>query len=571
MLPYFFSAGHQHYARYDTYYLNDMRRLPSSIEKKCLRGEHTTRHRRELWNGICSDMLIETTFMKYGKGPGGLIGITLQQGSVKKWAYSLHVLTQILHDLDEMRNARSTKEVTVHKEEKPGRIKADAIKRENLRKKIEQCINPFDVKSHPTEIVNISTGSINPSVNVENSVCLGSHQLTAFIGDLPESFTKSITRQVIVPKKDKRSVRVGDIEIFDTEAIYARIMCLIGLNQINLETALKYELSPIPTAMFQDDGKMRYPKAKSVLKTTLAVETSSRCHPEPDTLVIDGSAIFWTLEWPKQGTVTDLMESMYEYIETKLIYQDVYFVFDRYYLYSIKGSTRQNRIQNIANHQYFFLSAPLPPREKALSSSSNKKQLIDLIVGFVSEKIADKKLHNSLVITGSENTPIEVTAGNIIQREDLTTTHEEADVIIVQQCYKVIESGGSTIVKIISDDTDVFALACHFFPKKRPDVTVLMEPTSRQASRTVTDIGATVQKHESIIDSLLAAHALSGCDSVCHYQGIGKKTVIKVLHLQPLVHLLNPDASIDDVMTEATAFMGMCYGTEAGSTMSDKR
>ena len=214
------------------------------------------------------------------------------------------------------------------------------------------------------------------------------------------------------------------------------------------------------------------------------------------------------------------------------------------------------------------MSAPLPPREKALSSSSNKKQLIDLIVGFVSEKIADKKLHNSLVITGSENTPIEVTAGNIIQREDLTTTHEEADVIIVQQCYKVIESGGSTIVKIISDDTDVFALACHFFPKKRPDVTVLMEPTSRQASRTVTDIGATIQKHESIIDSLLAAHALSGCDSVCHYQGIGKKTVIKVLHLQPLVHLLNPDASIDNVMTEATAFMGMCYGIEAGSTMS---
>ena len=52
MLPYFFSAGHQHYARYGTYYLNDMRKLPSSIEKKFLRGEHTTRHRRGLWNGI---------------------------------------------------------------------------------------------------------------------------------------------------------------------------------------------------------------------------------------------------------------------------------------------------------------------------------------------------------------------------------------------------------------------------------------------------------------------------------------------------------------------------------------
>ena len=102
--------------------------------------------------------------------------------------------------------------------------------------------------------------------------------------------------------------------------------------------------------------------------------------------------------------------------------------------------------------------------------------------------------------------------------------------IIVHQCYKAIEAG-STTVKIISNDTDVFALACHFFPKERDDTTVFMEPT--KSSRTVTDIGATVEKHGAIIDSVLAAHALSGCDTVCHYLGIGKKTVIKTLYQQP--------------------------------------
>ena len=571
MIPYFFAAGHHHYARYATYYLNDMKNLPSEIEERFLRGEHTTRHQRGLWNGIWSDMHIETTFMKYGKGPGGLIGVTLQQRSVKKWAYSLHVTTQILKDLAEMRERKSVREITVHKEEQPGRIKSDATDREKLRAKIEHCIDPLDAKSHPNEIVNICTGAINKdsAVNVENAVSIGSHQLSSFINGLPESFAKTIEKKVMVLKKNKKSVRIGDVQVYDTEAIYARIMCLIALKQIDLETALNYELSPIPTSMFQEDGTMRFPTAKSDFKNNLEVEVSCRYHPAPDSVVIDGSAIFWTIEWPKQGTVTDLMDTMYEFIESQLMFHDVYFVFDRYYEYSVKGSTRENRVSNIANHHHFSLSTPLPSREKALSSSSNKQQLIDITVSFVSQKVADGKFVNTLVITGSDETPLEITAGSLNQREDLRTTHEEADVIMIQQCYKLIHNGGSTIVKIISDDTDVFSLACNFFPAERTDVTVLMEPT--KSSRMVTDIGATVEKHKSIISSILAAYVLSGCDSVCHYQGIGKKTVIKVLQIMTLKHLLDPEAAIEDVLEEATQFMGLCYGIESGSTMSEKR
>ena len=80
------------------------------------------------------------------------------------------------------------------------------------------------------------------------------------------------------------------------------------------------------------------------------------------------------------------------------------------------------------------------------------------------------------------------------------------------RCYhceamlKIGEKSGFTTVKIVSDDTYVVALACHFFSKDRDDVTVLMKPT--RASRTVTDIGVTIQIHVLIIDSLLTAHAL---------------------------------------------------------------
>ena len=72
MLPYFFAAGHHNYARYVSYYLNCMKNLPFPILERFLKGEHVTRFQRVVWKAIWSDMFIEMSFMKYGKGPSGL-------------------------------------------------------------------------------------------------------------------------------------------------------------------------------------------------------------------------------------------------------------------------------------------------------------------------------------------------------------------------------------------------------------------------------------------------------------------------------------------------------------------
>ena len=44
----------------------------------------------------------------------------------------------------------------------------------------------------------------------------------------------------------------------------------------------------------------------------------------------------------------------------------------------------------------------------------------------------------------------------------MRTTHEEADIIIIQQCYGVVSNGCSS-VKVISDDTIVFVLLMFFY------------------------------------------------------------------------------------------------------------
>ena len=48
---------------------------------------------------------------------------------------------------------------------------------------------------------------------------------------------------------------------------------------------------------------------------------------------------------------------------------------------------------------------------------------------------------------------------------DVRTTHEEADIIVVKQCYGAVSNGCSS-VKVISDDTDVFVLLAFFYLKQ---------------------------------------------------------------------------------------------------------
>jgi hypothetical protein len=75
--------------------------------------------------------------MRYGHSPGGLIGITLSPSAVKHWALSLHTCSQLLKDLDDMRDISASLNVTTHKEEAPAIIESDAADRKNIREKLD--------------------------------------------------------------------------------------------------------------------------------------------------------------------------------------------------------------------------------------------------------------------------------------------------------------------------------------------------------------------------------------------------------------------------------------------------
>ena len=66
-------------------------------------------------------------------------------------------------------------------------------------------------------------------------------------------------------------------------------------------------------------------------------------------------------------------------------------------------------------------------------------------------------MNHKLVITGKEPTPIEICKANKRDLLDFRTTHDEVDVIIIQQVVKIANMGAKSI-RVICDDTDVFVL-----------------------------------------------------------------------------------------------------------------
>ena len=83
MLLYFFAASHWNYSRDGTAHVQMMENIPGNVLNPLMKGKHIVRLQDRLWNAIWRDMAIESTYMRMGKGPSGLIGVTTQERTVK--------------------------------------------------------------------------------------------------------------------------------------------------------------------------------------------------------------------------------------------------------------------------------------------------------------------------------------------------------------------------------------------------------------------------------------------------------------------------------------------------------
>ena len=171
----------------------------------------------------------------------------------------------------------------------------------------------------------------------------------------------------------------------------------------------------------------------------------------------------------------------------------------------------------------------IPTKMTTNGISENKSQLIELICDHLLSICCSRLMQYSLIVTSSSIIPRKVKNGLIIERTDLSTSHEEADVTIVQQAYQFIIDVSIKSIYVIYDNTNIFVLFAYFYQKLDLQANVFIQATSGEQS--IVDIDFTVKVNKEIIPGILAAHAASGCDTVAIYPGAGKASLVKKLRM----------------------------------------
>ena len=139
------------------------------------------------------------------------------------WSFSLHICSTLERDLSNLIGDDDERCEDAHKEEMRARINSDNADRKSLA----QSIHPLHPARHPNEIVNVVSGEIAPvAVNVDRAVEIWLEQKDEFEVGWPNSFHEEISRKIKTLSEIRKSIKVGESKVFDTELIFSR---LVGL------------------------------------------------------------------------------------------------------------------------------------------------------------------------------------------------------------------------------------------------------------------------------------------------------------------------------------------------------
>ena len=176
--------------------------------------------------------------------------------------------------------------------------------------------------------------------------------------------------------KRRKRLSVGENSVVDQEAIYARVIgLLVSQRDLDLQQVLATELAAYLPSMFSsrwpDAGCYWKVHAKEQPPGGSVTALTDTC---PTAIVVDVSAVLWTVHWPANGTVDTFISGFKEWLSVRLFGADVYLCFDRYRDYSTKSTIRSARAAATRVHQ-LDLRTPLPARDAVLKNSANKAQL----------------------------------------------------------------------------------------------------------------------------------------------------------------------------------------------------
>lgn len=591
-IPYFHLAGRTNYARYTPVYVSEMRQLETKqpvMHQFLSRGGFVVRRSdKTKFNSVPTDQALEQTINREAKGTGGVIGFTLRKSALLRWLLTRHVSGEYSEAFQELLENKS--EGSLHKELGQARIsrdKADVMAITDYIK--DHCQNPFDLESIPKELVNITTGQIATkaveesltSIPEKGKTILNTFLTARLVDGETKSFWDAIPKSTVVTFASMKKALTFDKDrkmVLDPEVLFRRLLSVAKHRDIDMRMVLSYELTPVPPALFHDDGTIR-----KVTKSDLAEKLEGNCPQETElkskaatAYIIDGMCFVQGLNEAQFKTFDDLGEIMVNkltrmFSKPDLHIQTLALVFDRYDVTStIKGNERQRRgdIGGDGPSHQIMGKRQVPHFRQFLKSGPNKAALIYFLAQYLEEHAPDRIPEDrKLVIAGGHpNREVvrEITDHGTRDLEELFSNHDEADTRMILHATHS-SSFPRTIVRC--DDTDVLVLLVYYQSRGELSNEVYMHAghtgkfVTRERFIPVTQIVKAIGMEQCSM--LPAVHALTGCDSTSGFFKLGKKTAYTTFQkhqdaVKGLAEFHSPEH--DDGLDAARELLLLMYG-----------
>lgn len=555
MIPYFHATGHFLYAKCAHMYLQDMRTLKESMdelefERFTSEGFFTIRRTDKFWSGIWADMTIEQVLMRSIKTQGGLThGRGISDSVVAKFILTMIVLIEVCNVMEEFCNV-SYAASEQHVDARESRITRDV---EDVKKisSFFEIHNPFPDTKH---IMSIYSGIIGGnSINCHNAYDIGKKAAESIIGNDFGSVKIQRKKKVVSLKTVGSSIKINGEKIaIDPLLLFQRISLQIS-TKTDMKDYLKYELSPYPLSLFNENGFKKSVKSDFYADFTSVSDFSNN---ENVVNVIDGGFLLHKVVWQKNDTVAEIKKKYVNYVINHYA-AGSHVLFD--------GYPNANEYNRVLTPTSATLSTKANERSRRkVSVIPNVNDLQDQIqisftpTAFLSNENNKNKLIQILC------TELRSVGFTCAQAE------EDADYLIIDTAIK-IASADKTVV-VVGQDIDLLVLLTQLNVENK-NIFFCKVGTS-----TIKDAyySSDSFNHDSLGKYVAFLHSFTGCDTTSGFTGKGKSTLIKSLmsitDLSNLADIFyNKHAEKEVVAKNGIKLIASLYSKKKNHTLHDLR
>lgn len=563
LVPWFFALDHVHYARWTSVHIRDMVALPNtqpSVYEEFLNGNFVIQKTERVFSAVSVDQAHEQ-LNKVIKAEGGAIGLTENDSALRRWMIAGPEVSRMLSDFEH----ESITVVELNHHEQTDAIQSRFIKCVGaLLDTMNHFGNPFS--DHSGQLTTLQSKVIaHESVvkTVQDIESFGCKQYTMFVSERLASANVSLSAPLCRNKlplfsshldsknfKSKQQV----LSLKSDCSLFSRLYIASQSRGGDLDTFFEHENHYFPPAL-SSGGNIRHGCKSDLLKSFEKLQTTVQSDkPVVQCVVLDGSAVVQMLK------VSSSVTTFREYAENifrrhvhavlrSCLRVDV--VFDVYVENSLKRLTRLDR--GSGQKRRVLPDCSLPKNwHEFLHVDENKTQLFQYLAVVITELVVEGK---TIVAT----TGTSVLSCPTFPIEDLEPcNHEEADTRMILHALDAshqLDVHGVTdkSIMIRTVDTDVVVLCVSFFTKLHVNELWIAFGVGR-SFRYIATHEVARSLGPAACGGLLFFHALTGCDTVSAFFGLGKVTAFDVWMANVNITQVFCDIGNEEVQVDGAAF-----------------